>query len=258
MTARQNLKMVVLLSLALLVVFVSACSSPAPAAQQPAAPTAAPQEPTAPPEPTALPPTNTPEPTATLPPTVTPLPPTATLEPTATVLPEPQMTGWCLPKEIAITQSNADFAAAMPEGARASTLENDTVVLLTPASTCAFVFTLGVPVQPGMTLEVLDTSNVVWLTLPVDPMPEKANQGYALTRHSYIVEPPFWTVTYTMRSKDASRGELWSSKVEMRRDWRAEKCWDGTMPNPITRTCKKQQDLHPWDPAYTPPPPAAP
>lgn len=240
------------LILVVLVLVLSACAPAAPAPQptQPPAPTAVPAEPT------AVPATATLAPTATLPPTATSLPPTATVvPPTATAAVQTGLSAsWCILRDNAF---NVKAAApdVMPDGARPGVEANGSLTLLTPSTTCTLVFSLPTAAIQGAVLEVLDGSNAVWLKAPLQVSSSNPNQAYAVLKHSYVVEPPYWTIFYPMRLKGADGAELWKAQVEMRYYWQPEKCWDGTMPNIKTLACKKQQDLHPWDPAYTPPPP---
>lgn len=251
MHSRRNISSLVLLLLAVLLVILPGCT-PA-ATPQPTEPPAQAQPATA--EPTALPPTATS--TATQPPAPTEVPPTATpLPPTATATPAaPQITTWCIPKDQALYIKLPDDPGTMPEGAKAGELVNGAIDLITPAQSCSFVFDLGRPYQDGTVVELLDGAGAVWLKSTLKPLPSAANGGYAVFTHSYVVEPPFWSIVYGVVLRGADGAELWKGQVNMRRGWLPAKCWDGTLPNINTLACKKQQDLHPWDPAYTPPPP---
>lgn len=232
------------LTVAMLFLLLAACT-PA----TPPAPTSAPTN-------TAAPATATPQP-PTAEPTATPAPPTST--PAATATPEvvtTQVSGgvvaWCLPKDHAmLTQADRD-PAQIPADIAPSTLENGAYSLITPAQVCSMAFTLNNPVAPETILQVLDAYNNTWLELKLSVSTTNPNVGVAMITHSYIVEPPFWEIIYPVRLLAPDGSEIWSGKINAQRGWRPEPCWDGTLPNVSTLYCPKQQDLHPWDPAYTP------
>lgn len=243
-----------IISILVLAVALAACT-PATAVVAPATATNPPAA-TEPPAATLAAPTPVPTvaPTATLAPTATEAP-TATAAPTLapTAIPaDEQARAWCILKDRAMSVKASDDPAVMPEGATAATLEKGTLVLLKPATACTFVFNLGKPVE-GMELQVLDGFNNVWLKAPVQAAAN--NRGVAVIKHAYFVEPPFWMVDYKLQLAGTDGAVAWSSPVEIRNSWMPAKCWDSTMPNFQTLRCKNQQDLHPWDPAYTPPPP---
>lgn len=236
--------------LMLVLVALSACTP---------APTAAP---------TAVPPTQaqaTQAPTVTPPPSATPLPPTATDTPqptaTATASPTPipplaiaQSNSWCIPKDNAMYARAAENPSMMPEGAKMGEEKDGAISLITPALSCTFTFTFNQKAPEGARIEVLDRTGVIWLKGELIPSPQDPNMLYTVLTHSYLTEPPFWSILYPARVVLADGTETWTQTLNMNRGW-VKVCWDGTLANVDTLYCKKQQDLHPWDPAYTPPPP---
>lgn len=249
MTPNQTLRRAAaVLAAAMLLTLLAACT---PAATP--APTSAPAPTDAPATATPLPPTAEP----TIEPSATEVPPTAT--PAATATPEivaTQVSGevvaWCLPKDHAVlTQADRD-PAQIPADVAPGTLENGAYSLITPAQVCNMAFTLNNPVAPETILQVLDAYNNIWLEIKLVASTTNPNVGVAVITHSYIVEPPFWEIVYPVRLLAPDGSEFWSGKINARRGWKPEPCWDGTLPNVSTLYCPKQQDLHPWDPAYTP------
>lgn len=244
----------ILIVMCLLAVLVSACSAAPTAAPAPTQePTQAPVQPaTATPQPTAVPPTDTPEPTATLIPSPTPVPPT----PTNTPVPaEQQATGWCIPREKSMTVKAGVDPVVMPEGARPMELKDGALRIITPALSCTLVFNLGRPVGEGALLQVNDRFGHPWLTTDIITAPNDPNLGYAVLTHTYVTDPPAWELVYTLDAKNSAGETLWTGALDVDKGWRPEPCWDGQMPNPVTLRCHLQQDLHPWDYAYTPLPP---
>jgi hypothetical protein len=241
---------ILLLFLAVMVFALPACSAATPV---PVVPTQAPVQPTAaatvPPAPTAtlVPPTATSEPTATatVAPTETPVPPTATSTP---VPGDQQVSGWCIPKEKAMTIKAADDPAQAPEGAWVGTFTKDTLLLKKPALSCTLVFNLGHALPAGSVVEVLDGYNHPWLKADILPS-SNPDIGYAKLTHSYITEPPTWDSYYGLQVKSGDQ-VAWSGKLQVENSWLPAKCWDNTYPFFKTQRCRLQQDLHPWDPGY--------
>jgi hypothetical protein len=142
--------------------------------------------------------------------------------------------------------------AQIPPDVTPGALENDAYGLVTPSQVCNMAFTLNNPVAPETVLEVLDAYNNPWLDVPLTVSTGSPNVGVAVMTHSYIVEPPFWEIVYPVRLLAPDGSVIWEGKINAHRGWNPEPCWDGTAPNISTLYCPKQQDLHPWDPAYTP------
>lgn len=241
-----------ILPILLILAMLAACTpapTPTPTLAEPTAAAPVSEAATATPLPTA---TAVP-PTATLAPTSTPEP-TQTPEPTATaVLAAEQFNTWCIPKDSAMTARAGEDPSVMPEGARVGELKGDAISLITPALSCTFSVTFNQKAPEGARIELIDTTGVVWLKSDLIVSPQNPNVLYAVLTHSYLTDPPFWSVRYPVRVRLADEREIWTGIVDMNRGW-VKTCWDGTLANVHTLYCHKQQDLHPWDAAYTPPP----
>lgn len=256
------------LLLALLIVISSAAcaSTTTPAVTAPTEPAAS--------APQADPATHTPAPTATqaaeptTAPTATDQPPTATVVPTATDTPteapmaEPTpgvigasgLSAWCLPEEVSVTALQKPLEP--PQTARIGEMvEGALEIRNLPVSACVFNYTFDQPAQEGLKLQVYEQrAKSPWLTadlLPVEGHPEMV---MAILRHTYIVAPPLWNVSYTFTVVDSAGQELRRDAVNLHR-WTPTLCWNGQPPNPITLRCPLAQDLHPWDPSYGTPVP---
>lgn len=188
--------------------------------------------------------------TATISPT-----PAATATPTAAptpvkvdVLDVKGMRAWCLPKGSVVTKTQLETDVP-PANAKPWKLENETPTVFTYNDACTFVYTASQPLAEGTQLQVMDASNAVWLKADLKPGTQ-ANSGYAALVHGYIVDPPFWSVTYTLKVVTKDGAELWSSPVIFRRGYEPGKCYDGKWPDPVTWYCYYPPDAHPWDSWY--------
>jgi hypothetical protein len=194
--------------------------------------------------------------TATSAPTETPLPsatptdvPTETPEPTATATPLPALavltdngfTGWCIPQDMAY---KAD-SEVMPTGGVAGTIKNGILALKTPANACAFVFTFNQAAPQGLKLEIYSLSqSTPWLTVDLAQSKQNPLIAYAILTHSYIKEPPFWSIVYRVVVKTADGTPAYDNKVDIRK-WEPYLCWDFSVPDPVTLKCpNKDGDWH--------------
>jgi hypothetical protein len=203
---------------------------------------------TLPPEPTAatVSPTNTKAPTAT-----SPLP-TATIQPSATpalALLQDGFSGWCLPEKMLV--SAAKDPLNPPKQAQIGEMIDDALEIRNmPFSICIFLYTFNQPAPAGLKLEIYDKNlKTPWLKTDLTPVDGKTDKVFARLRHSYIINPPLWNVSYTLVVRDSSGTELQRNKVNLHR-WKTGLCWQGTYPDPNTLYCPLQQDLHPWDPGF--------
>lgn len=175
---------------------------------------------------------------------------TATPAPGATPAPVDVngMTAFCWPKGSIVTKTQFD-SDTPPANAKLLRLENDQPTLWTVNDACTFVYTASAAIPEGTQLQVADGSNAVWLKTDMKAG-TKANSAYAALQHGYIVDPPFWSITYTIKVVTKDGKELWSSPFVFRRGYEPGKCYDGSWPDPVTWYCYYPPDAHPWDSWY--------
>jgi hypothetical protein len=235
-----------------IIITITACSPSAPIQPTPTAPAAAAPEQNAtatfPPPPTATSaPTNTEVPTAT----PTPLP-TSTPEPTATpqlALAQDGFSGWCLPENVLVSAAS-DPMNPPPAAEKSKIVDNALEIRNMPFSVCIFMYKFNQTAPAGLKLEIYDLNQKIpWWKTDLNPVDGQTGTVYTRLRHTYIVNPPLWNVSYVFVVRDANGTELQRSQVNMHR-WATGLCWQGTYPDPITLYCPLQQDLHPWDPGY--------
>lgn len=221
-------------------------------------------------------PTNTPTPAATFtlpPPTATSIPATPTPEPTFTSTITPTLAvvagsdgfnAWCLPQTALTANMDTTKPWLMPSSAKPVEVIKDLPQLVYPAASCTFVFNFNQPVPKGAKLEFYYAKYAEpspWLTEELTPVEGTPNQAYVTITHTYVVNPPLWKVTYRLIVRTADGVEQWSNQVRFVRSWQMARCWNGTLPNPITLECPKITwgDVHPSDwgyglPTHTPVP----
>ena len=198
-----------------------------------------------------LAPSQTSAPTQTLAPSSTLLPPTATAAPTLGFA-DTAISGWCVPPD-ALLPDTAD-PTTTSAGAKVGKLNGSTFEINNlPSNGCVFMYTFNQPAPQGLKLAVYDLlQKKPWLEADLKPVPGQPNSAAVVLRHSYIIAPPLWKVSYRFAVSDTSGKELRTDQVALNR-WTPRVCWNGQPPNVYTLRCPLAQDLHPWDPSYLTP-----
>jgi hypothetical protein len=193
--------------------------------------------------------TATPEPTLAIP-TSTPLPsPTAT--PDTLGLVDNGFTAWCIPYDIFYSADALTQTGQMPEGARPGSRKDDgTMALDIQVQSCTLMFTFNREVPAGTRLQVQDLNPQPFIDVEMTHVTEHSNMVFTTVNHPYIVDPPFWSITYEIRVVDPSGAALWSEPVAFKRSWVAGYCYHGEMPDPVTFQCIGYGEAHPWDPWF--------
>ncbi len=189
-------------------------------------------------------PTATAAPSATTAPTATAtLPPAATLVPDLAVLPD-GFTAWCAPQEyqgVSLTNPDAPaYANVLADKA------GDLRVKI-PAAFCVMAYTFNQPVPEGTNL-VFYNANSPFLNLPLTPVEGRPEQAWAVLGHDYVINPPFWEITYRAAVTNPDGDEIWSQPVTFAKPLPAP-CPFGGLPDPVTLYCRqsdpKELEPHP-------------
>jgi hypothetical protein len=207
--------------------------------------------PSQPPLPTAVPATSTPLPPSDTPtslPTETPLPTaTATIRPTPTLgLADTGVSGWCMPVGLAAPVG----VAAMPANAKPPHVEEGVTTLFTEDESCTFVVSLNQPLPAGMKLQFYDTGATPFVEGVLTPANDNPYAGLLNLTHPYIINPPFWEITYRVDMVNADGSNFYSGLMKFKRSWTPGICYGGVWPDPVTMECPKLPEAHPWDPWY--------
>ncbi len=70
----------------------------------------------------------------------------------------------------------------------------------------------------------------------MSPSPEDGNSGYFLIQHGYMINPPFWQITYHVKLEAADGSVFWEKDVRFLKPT-PNTCWDGSLPHPVTLYC---------------------
>jgi hypothetical protein len=81
--------------------------------------------------------------------------------------------------------------------------------------------------------------------------------AFVTLNHAYIINPPGWDFGFNFVLNGPDGSQIRTDRVNIHR-WDPGLCWDGVKPYWPSLLCREQQDSHPWDYGYTPPPPETP
>lgn len=173
---------------------------------------------------------------------------TPTTAPETTSSGEPVFNAWCTKQ----TTSPKDMAenGQMPQDADSAFVEDGKLILHTERNYCAFFFTFNSELPTGAHLDFYDTRPEPWALLELAPVNNHPTTGYALSNNPYIVNPPYWEISYRLSLKDSGGKELWNHDVYFKRSWTPKPCYGGVWPDAATLKCPPLPEVHPWDPWY--------
>ena len=181
--------------------------------------------------------------------TATPTPTVTATEAVSEPFPD-GMEMWCLPEGTPYSRDPSQIAK--PDDAVDAFFDGTTVSIKGPFSAC-FVFLPDEGSNADNTVAIYDKSNSgPWYTRKFY---ESQDGLVAILNHSYIINPPYWTINYRMEILDKNGEVLFEAPLAYSLNWTPDTCWNGKMPNPITYLCELEQDQHPWDAWYGKPMP---
>ena len=175
-------------------------------------------------------PTATPEPTATA--TATPIPPLAVLSDGFTV--------WCNPLDYAGVNQPGPQAPAVAR--QLSEVDGQEHVYI-PADFCTIVYTFNQSMPAGAQFEMFDGSTEPFLKAALTPADGQPQVAFVAVDHPYVVNPPFWEVTYRLAVLAPDGQELRTDSVTFGKVIPSE-CPFGGLPDPVTLKCALTD---PWE-----------
>ncbi len=184
---------------------------------------------------------------------VTATPEPAPPEPTPTATPDKLslaadgFNAWCLPRNTSslIERINAD--GSMPDAATAYQIVDNIPEITTQVSSCTFAFTFNTPVNEDVEVQFLDANGHAFRTSPLTVLEDVPTMAYSVETHQFIINPPFWQISYDVQVVNAGGEVLWTSPVSFRRGWTPIKCYYGEWPNPADCSCPPLPESHPTD-----------
>ena len=149
------------------------------------------------------------------------------------------LSGWCMPLNYGKPDGTDFGRVGIPKYARPGYVDNKRNVMHIPGDYCTLVFHLKSVAVVGATVQVKQVHNkITFYTKPLIVSGADPNVGYVHLEHSYIVNPPLWTVVYLIEVIDPDGTVRWSGEVWFERT-QPEPCWDGSTVDPVTLLCPK-------------------
>lgn len=180
--------------------------------------------------------------------TATPEPSTPTPTPPVMAIAPDGLHAWCLPVNTSSLVARINPDGNMPDVGVPYQIVDGIPEITTQVSSCTFAFTFSSPVTGPVELHFLDTKGFAFQKSPLTPLEDNPNMAYTTETHQYIIDPPFWQITYDLQVVNASGEVLWASPVSFRRGWVPAKCYYGEWPDPVTCRCPNLPESHPWNP----------
>lgn len=167
---------------------------------------------------------------------------TPTAEPTSTPIPPLGLSDegvilWSAPVETGLVPANFKDNQDDYQNISIAAIENEVMVLKIPASFVVLDAHFNQPIPSGVQLKVYELNAASpWYTAPLSPSPQDGNSGYFLITHTYMINPPYWQMTYHLKLEAADGSAFWEKDVLFQKPT-PNTCWDGSIPNPVTLYC---------------------
>jgi hypothetical protein len=150
---------------------------------------------------------------------------------------------WCFPL------SYEGYTPAGPVGpadSSALVVKDDLLSVKIPAAFCTLAYSFNQPVPEGTVLTLFDGTSA-FMRLPLKPVDGSPDQAWTTVNHTYVVNPPYWEVSYRLVVNGPDGKELWSNVVKFGKPL-PEECVFGGLPDPITLYCTKNDpwEIEPW------------
>lgn len=183
--------------------------------------------------------------TATIAPTLEPSP-TETIEPTFTPMPtstpqlallDDNLSIWSIPKDFLLLTSGTGFSKENYSTTYDGYIENERMNIRIPASGVIVEVEFNQPINDDLVFNIyyLDSESA-WYTSEIIPNQEDPTKGYFLLNHNFVLDPPFWEITYLGKLENLSRKVFWEKSLRLFKPL-PNTCWDGSLPDPVTMYC---------------------
>lgn len=186
-------------------------------------------------------PTNTPSFTTTLHPS-----PTATLEPTFTPTntPVPDLSlvddnlwMWSIPKDVFVMISESGISKDVYSTTYDGFIDETEMNIRVPASAVVVEVEFNQPLNEEVFFKIYDLNgSKPWYSEKIIQNSEKPSQGYTFLDHNFVIDPPFWEITYVGKLENIDGTVLWENNLRLYKAL-PNTCWDGSFPDPVTLFC---------------------
>jgi hypothetical protein len=186
--------------------------------------------------------------------TPTNLPPTATTVPPLAIV-DQGLQIRCLALDSSFpTDSVASFSDTL-FAVRESDPTADGFQVTIPVRACGVFVTFNRPLDGAAQVEIFQSKDTQsWYSRDLLQDETRENSYYAVLDHQYIIDPPYWNLTYRMTISDGTQ-TYWDGGLLVSRIF-SGLCWEGSVPDPVTLKCPKadrlEREPHPDMPTLVP------
>lgn len=151
---------------------------------------------------------------------------------------EDGFSAWCAPQSYAGIQPTSPDA---PADANLLAMQGDVLQVKIPAGFCTMIYHFNQPLPADLSLVFFDSSSA-FLKIPLRQAEGRPDEGWASVSHDFVINPPYWEVTYRLAVLDPQGKELWSEPVKFAKPLPTP-CQFGGLPDPVTLYCTKSDPL---------------
>lgn len=182
-------------------------------------------------------PTEQPTPTATLEPTSVP-----TLEPNQTPIPELEILAdglsmWSVPQRDYYYVSNSELSREYFPEVYEGFLKNEKMNVRIPASMVVVEVSFNQVFPAGVEFQIYNPNiNKAVYVVEGIPTSEDPTKGLFFLNQNFILDSPFWEITYHAKLVGLEEKILWENDLRLFKPL-PNTCWDGSLPDPVTLYC---------------------
>ena len=162
--------------------------------------------------------------------------PTATSTPVSLAVLPGGVAVWCLPRD-SVETGVIPVTGQPPQDAVLSESLNGSLTVFTQVKSCTFLVAFNQAVPAGVRFKVQDLNPQPFIDEELQPVEGDANTAFVNLDHIFIVDPPYWEVSYRVAVVAADGSSLWENPVLFKRSWFPQPCADGSNPDPVSMEC---------------------
>ena len=147
------------------------------------------------------------------------------------------VTVWCLPKT-SYADTNLFQIGEIPSEAVQSKRVDGSLTIITQVKSCTFMVSFNSSMPDGTSLKIQDLGPDAFVNTKLTQSLNNSSVGVVTLDHYYVIDPPYWNVTFIVSVVDPDGATLWEEPVVFRRQWIPDPCPNGMLPDPLTANCE--------------------
>ncbi len=147
------------------------------------------------------------------------------------------VTVWCLPKT-SYADTNLFQISEIPTEAVQSKRVDGSLTIITQVKSCTFMVSFNSSMPDGTSLKIQDLGPDAFVNTKLTQSLNNPSVGVVTLDHYYVIDPPYWNVTFIVSVVGPDGTTLWEEPVVFRRQWIPDPCPNGMLPDPLTSNCE--------------------